>query len=264
MRGLTYIIVLLMLVGCYNVADKPIIETQLPQPTTTIDVLRNDIVGRGGVTITEDICLYGRVVSSDAESNFYGSIVVEDDGGAVEVMIGRSLLDAAYPPGLLVALCIKGCYADYSRGVLQVGAKAAEYDYMPVDYLGSPEATDRVVHRSCSVEPVAPRHVRIARLCEDMCGMLLSVDSLVLVGSSSIDTLAGDLLADAVWSGYALFKDRTGDSIAVYTQDYARYANNHIPTDSISIVGILQRSKYTNGRECYFLKMRYESDCTTY
>jgi hypothetical protein len=61
-----------------------------------------------------------------------------------------------------------------------------------------------------------------------------------------------------------MFKDGDGDSIAVYTRDYARYAEHRIPIDSVNIVGILQWDSYRAGEECYFLKMRYEADCTMY
>ena len=85
-----------------------------------------------------------------------------------------------------------------------------------------------------------------------------------MVDSSSVDTLAGDELGRAIWEGYSMFKDRNGDSIAVYTRSNARYAKFRIPTDSVSIVGTLQRDSYRGGKECYYLKMRYERDCSIY
>ena len=258
------ILIMTMLIGCQRVTDKFVIEGKLPEASNIIASLRDDIVMAGGFTISEDIVVVGRVTSADSEDNFYGSLVVEDGSGAVEVMIGTSNLTARYPEGLLVALRLMGCYADYSRGVLQVGSQIAEYDYPSVGNLASLERTDEVVVRSLDVEPVKPLRTTISELNGTMCGRLIEVCGLSLNDSSSIDTLAGEGLDRAKWQGYSLFKDAKGDSIAVYTRDYARYAEHRIPTDSVNIVGILQRDSYREGEECYILRMRYEADCTLY
>ena len=227
-------------------------------------MLREDIVGTGGVVITQDVVVVGRVTSADSEDNFYGSVVVEDESGALELMIGTSNLSARYPEGLRVALRLRGCYADYSRGVVQVGSRAPEYEYYRVANLASQQRVDEVVVRSLDVEPIAPLQTTIAGLQRSMCGRLVELRGLGLMDSSSIDTHAGEELNRAVWEGYSMFRDARGDSIALYTRDYARYAEKRIPTDSVSIVGILQWDSYREGDECYFLKMRYEADCTLY
>ena len=261
MRLACFVILILSLVGCSDVADKPLIMPKLPLPTQSIADF-GAMVGNRGVDIRDSVVLCGRVVSSDADQNFYGSIVVEDDTAAVEVMLGLSSLDAIYPPGLYVALQLYNCYADHARGVLQVGRRAEEYNYYGVGNLGSRELADRVVLRSMDVKPVEARPVVISELSHDMCGMLVQLRDIELVDSSTVDTLAGGSLEQARWSGYSLFKDRSGDSIALYTRDYARYADSYIPQARLSITGILQYDKYHNGKECFFVKMRYENDCT--
>lgn len=264
MRYILYIPIILILIGCQRVTDKFVIDGELPFPNCHISTLRNNIVRVGGVTIRDNVIVVGRVTSSDSEDNFYGSLVVEDESGAVEVMIGSSNLTARYPEGLLVALRLKGCYADYSRGVLQVGSEAPEYEYYRCGNLISPERVDDVVVRSLDVEPIPPMQTSIAELQSSMCGRLVELRGLSLMDSSSIDTLVGEELDRAIWRGYSMFRDACGDTIAIYTSDYARYAEHRIPTDSVNIVGILQRDKYRGGSEYYYLKMRYETDCTLY
>lgn len=258
------ILMMTMLIGCQRVADKFVYEEQLPTVTNTIASLREDVVMAGGFTITDDIVVEGRVTSSDIEDNLYGSLVVEDDSGAVEVRIGSVNLSARYPEGLLVALRVMGCHADYSYGVLQIGSEAPEYEMYGVGNLASPERVDAVVVRSADVKPIEPQQCSISELRRTMCGRLVEVRGLCLTDSSSIDTLAGEGLDRARWQGYSLFKDARGDSIAVYTLDYARYAEHRIPTDSVNIVGILQWNSYRDGEECYLLRMRYEADYTLY
>lgn len=255
---------IVLLVGCYNTADKPLITPSLDGATTTIAELRNRVVGSRGVEISEYVCLRGRVISSDAEQNFYRSIVVDDNTGAVEVMLGVQMSSALYPEGLEVALMLEGCYASYYRGVLQVGRKAAAYDYVEVDYIGTREAVDRVVVRSMDVTPRSPKRLRIAELERSMCGRLVAIDSLKLCASTSIDTLAGETLLDARWRGYSLFRDSYGDSIAIRTRSYASFANEPIPHDTLSLRGIVEFGSYDGAEECYHIVMRYEEDCSTY
>jgi hypothetical protein len=161
-----------------------------------------------------------------------------------------------------VALRLKGCFADYSRGVLQVGNEAPRYEYFRVGNLASRERVDSVVLRSNDVVPIVPETLDIADLDSSMCGRLIKISGLKLVDSSSIDSLDGEDLGRSIWSGYSMFKDERGDSIAVYTREYARYAEHRIPLDRVDIVGVLQRDKYREGDMCYYLKMRYEADCS--
>lgn len=258
---LLFAILCFMLVGCYNAADESHILSELPHAKTDIRTLKERIVGTRPARINQDIVVVGRIISSDRDENFYRSIVVDDGTGAVEVMMGITPLAADYPEGLEVALCLEGCYIAYQRGVAVVGTEAAEYESYDVGYLASREAVDRVVVRGSSVEVQSPRNVTIAELQYADCGRLMRVDGLHVVGSTSIDTLAGDVLSDARWRGYALFKNEAGDSIAVYTRDYARFAEDAIPQEQVTLSGILEWAKYNGGTECYQLKMRYAEDC---
>lgn len=263
-RRIVYIILCIVLVSCYNVADKPHIYSYLPAATTTIASLKSRIVGTHAHEIEHDVVVVGRVVSSDAEDNYYRSMMVDDGTAAVEVMMGISPLAADYPEGLMVALRLEGCYAAYQRGVAVAGCQAPAYESFDIGYLASREAIDRVVVRSNDVAVVEPRNLRISDLQRDDCGRLVRIDGLCVVASSNVDTLAGETMCDARWRGYALFKDGAGDSIAVYTRDYARYSEEYIPLDEVSLTGIVEWASYNGGKECYQLKMRYESDCVDY
>ena len=246
---LLFAILCFVLVGCYNAADESHIVAPLPSPTTTIKSLKERIVGTRPMRIEQDIVVVGRIISSDRDENFYRSIVVDDGTAAIEVMMGISPLVADYPEGLEVALCLEGCYMAYQRGVAVVGTVAAEYESYDVGYLASREAVDRVVVRGSSGEVQSPRSAAIAELELGDCGRLVRVDG---------------VMEDARWRGYALFKNDVGDSIAVYTRDYARFADDAIPLVDVSLSGVVEWARYNGGRECYQLKMRYEEDCTIY
>lgn len=261
---LLFAILCFMLVGCYNAADESRISHHLPNATTTVANMRRDIVGAKPHLIDHDMVVVGSIISSDRDDNFYRSIVVDDGTGAIEVMMGIAPLAADYPEGLRVALCMEGCCVSYQRGVMVVGVQNPDYESYEIGYLASREAVDRVVVRGDDLALLEPRAVNISELTSAECGRLVRIDSLHLVATTSIDTLYGEVLADACWRGYSLFKSKSGDSIAVYTRDYARFAEGAIPLGEVSLSGIVEWAKYNGGEECYQLKMRYAEDCIEY
>lgn len=253
------ILMIMMLVGCYNSADKPHIYTTVETATVSIERLRKDVVGNREVTITAPVVVTGRITSSDQQENIYGSIVVEDDTGAVEVRVGLTPLYATYPEGLKVSLHLEGCRAGYYRGVLQVGEQDLDGS---VAKISSREGLDRVVRRGTDISKRDAERVEIADLTPEMCGRLVRIENLRAVASTSIDELLGQTMEDALWCGGAIFKSAAGDSIAVHTSDYAHYAYMQLPDGEVSITGILEWGTYERtSKECYHITMRYEEDC---
>ena len=222
-RDILLLLVTITLVGCSAASDKP---SDMPTPSaanTTVATLRGYASSGVAHLVRDDMVLSGRVTSSDAEGNFYRSFVVQDATGGVEVLVDMYDLNAIYPEGTLLSLHLAGCAVAIDDGVLQVGSKAAEYD-------------------TRLLEPIASLH---------------------LVAASSVDTLAGMTLSDARWGGTTLFCDERGDSIAVVTSPYARFAEERVPHGELSITGILSWAAYA-GAGCYHLRMSYAEDCTVY
>lgn len=262
-RALATYIAMLM-VGCYNNTDTPMLNAELPAANTTIAQLHSITSQLETSVIEHDVVVAGRVTTSDHSGNFYQTIMVEDSTAALELLVGGYSLSSQYPEGLLVGLRLKGCATEYRHGVLRVGSKANSYDSYDVDYLASRERIDEVIVRSLDVEPVTPQRRTITELDASACGRLTTIESLHLIHSTSIDTLRGETLDLARWSGYAMFVDSQSDTLVVYTSEYADYAEHHIPQSELSLTGIVQYGKHPNNREYYQLKMRYEEDARTY
>lgn len=258
-----YLILLctLLIVGCASCYDSPKLDSDLPVATCSIEELRDYVGFSSHATLLDDIIIRGRITSSDAENNFYKSITVEDSTGGVELLVNQYRLHREYPEGLEVALALKGCAAEYRYGVLTLGGEAQSYDNFFVDYLGSQVAIDRVIRRGHDVLKLKAKRRTLGELDRSMCGEFTRIESLKLVSSTSIDTLVGETLESARWIGYATFTDMLGDTILVYTSEYAKYADHHIPHSQLSIEGILQMSRGPYDRSYYSLKMRYEEDC---
>lgn len=264
MRLLVAISTLLLLVGCYNHTDTPSLNSTLPKANITISTLKSFASTHSPSAIEGECVVLGRVTSSDSSGNFYKTLTIEDDSGGLELLVGQYSLSSLYPEGLQVALRLQGCTMGYRFGVLQVGSQAASYDSSAVDYLNSPQRIDEVIVRGNSVEPIEAASRRVGELVSNDCGRLARIDDLELIASTSIDTLLGESLDIARWQGYAMFRDKSGDSLVVYTSDYADYALERIPHDRVSITGIVQYGKYPNAGHYYQLKMRYAEDCKIY
>ncbi|MBQ2783762.1 MAG: hypothetical protein IJE99_02030 [Alistipes sp.] len=262
-KVLVIIGVTLLLVGCNREVDEPTPNSVFPTATLSIKELHDYASPTEVSHIAEDLIIVGRVTSSDSASNFYRSMVVEDDSGAVEVMVGGYNLHTHFPEGLKVALRLSGCAISYKYGVLQVGKQAAAHDPYDIEYLATKQLVDRVIVRSTDVRPRRAQHLRIKELDGARCGRLVCIDSLSLVGSTSIDTLAGQTLKDAKWRGYATFVDPDNDTLVIYTREYASYATRNIPNTTLSLQGIVQYAKYPDTYH-YQLKMRDERDCSPY
>lgn len=257
-------LVALCVSGCSNRADEPTLSPTLPVATLTIAQLHDYASTVGAVTIDHDAIIHGRVTSSDEASNFYRSLTVEDDTGGVEVLIARYNLHTHYPEGLKVALRLSGCAMGYEYGVLQLGQRGVTPEEYDVEYIESPELIDRVVVRSDDIAPRIAQRRHITELNEATCGMFVRIDSLQLVGSTSIDTLLNQGLDMATWRGHSMFVDNNNDTLVVYTRDGATYASRPIPTSELSLQGIVYYAKHPNNRNYYQLKMRHESDCVAY
>ena len=257
MLRLVAIVALILFVGCSSAADNNIIMEGVESATVTIGDLRRDVVGSVGVTLPEDCVVRGRVTSSDSEGNFYNQLVVEDDSGALMLCIALQHLDSYYPEGLDVSLRLDGLEANYYRGVLQVGTEAL--GYAGVGDIESRQVIKRTIRRGESVEPLVPPVVAIENLSREACGRLMRIEGVVLVAS----TINGreQSLGDAMWQGYALFKNEVGDSIAVRTSKYATFAQQRIPHEPVSLTGVLEWGSYDSGPECYHLVLRYNDDC---
>lgn len=245
--------------ACSDSAPMPDTGTSPPAANCTIAALRELYDGRTRL-LDGDIRIVGRVTASDDEGNFYKSMVVEDGSGAVEIMAGITDLATIYPAGVELGIDLCGCALGESYGVMQIGRYPASYSGYATDYFSSKVLLDRHITRGGEIVAVKAMPVAIADLRREMCGRIVTIDSLLLRQPVSDDEYA----APAAWSGYATFDDPSGDSIVVYTRRYANYADRMIPTGHVALTGILQYGKSGGSRECFQLKMRHESDCRTY
>lgn len=235
-------------------AYEPHVEAEIPQsPNMTIADLR-ETVGTRRVTITEPIVIGGYVTTDDSASNFYRTLCIEDATGGVEIMAGIYDLHNIYPEGSYLTISLAGCAVGEHYGILQVGTEAASYSNYPTDYFHSRVLLDRHIRCYDLRQTVAPRPVRVEELNTTLCGRLINISSLTRTALAPSNE-------SGTWSGYNIFADKNGNTIAVYTSPYATYADAAVPGQEVSLTGILQYGD-VEGEDMYIIKMRHEKDCS--
>lgn len=246
--GLCCAIVSIASIGCKEF-DEPAREPSLPDaPNIAIADLHSMIMGRT-VVIEQDIVIGGYVTSSDEASNFYRTLTIEDSTGGVEIMVGLYDLHNIYPKGYYLTVNLNGCAVAEHYGVMQVGMPTAEYSYYLTDYFTSRAVVDKHVKRYDKRRDISPMVTSIANLTPSDCGRLVNIGGITAQNND-------------VWEGYTIFTDKNSNKIAIYTSEYADYAQNPLPTGVVSITGILQYGK-VEGEELYIIKMRDEKDCNS-
>lgn len=248
-----FVILSLLLSGCYNEHNCPPAEDDAPRATLDIALLRT-ICQNGCVVVDSAIVCEGRVTSSDFERNFYGTLVVEDASGGVEVKLGTYSTANRYPVGLKVSLCLKGTALMLENGVVQIGLPPQSFDSSPRE-MGSQVVVDRHIIRSLSVEDVEPLSCNISSLNLEMCGRLVEVANLRHA------PLADDEVSLA---GYHRFEDADGNAIFTNISPYATFADEPLPDSEITLCGILYRDVVSEDMgEQFVIKPRSKDDIRT-
>lgn len=255
---LATIVALAYCVGCKKFDTIDNTSSTPPSNNISIEQLRS-LVSDKTITIEQELVIGGFVTSCDRAGNFYRTFTFEDSTGGAEIMAGLYDLHNIFPLGYYVSVNLKDCTLSNYNGMLQIGRKAKSYSNYPTDYFYSQVLLNK--HAKCYdiYQPVLPKITDIEHLTTDMCGRLVCIDNLKLCSKLHPD--AWQVNQEGKWKGYNAFCDTKGNIIAINTSEYASYAENYIPTEQISITGILQRGVF-NGEECFLIKMRNEEDCS--
>ncbi len=233
--------------GCKHF-DEPAWPESMPDaPNIAIADLHEMVAGRT-VVVEQNIVIGGYVTSSDEASNFYRTLTIEDSTGGAEIMVGLYDIHNIFPKDYYLTINLNGCAVGEHYGVMQVGVPAADYSYYSTDYFSSRVVVDKHIKRFDKHRNISPQPLSVSELSLSACGRLVNVANLTSVG-------------EGVWSGYAIFADKDGRSVAIYTSEYATYAQKPLPAGRVSITGVLQYGK-VEGEECFIIKMRDEKDCS--
>lgn len=250
MRALRYILLFatLLVVGCdYDRFDPIELRDEVEWvPNAELSDVRHSFAV--ATTIREDMVITGRVVTSDEGGNFYRTLVIEDATGALELMIGMDYLYRTYPVGGLLAVRLQGLAIDEYNGVLRVGLQPESWDYRTTSYMSHQAIVDRYIYRANSLVAPEPKRLSVGELTKHLCGRLVTVENLRADDEAVT-------WAEGRYTSYRKFRDERGDSIYVQTSPYARFAAQELPSDEVSITGVLYYGEVSGGRKTFIIKM---------
>ncbi len=258
MRFVAYTAAILTLVACRD-WEVPSFDDTVTPPNVTIGHLRDYFPDTPEIpTLTDDIVISGRVVSSDLAGNFYNTFFIDDGTGAVEIMAGGPGPDAVYRPGRRVAVRALGLALGWRDGVMQLGLPPDPGNRFATGYFSHRAVMCEYVIPERSVEKVAPLETSIAGLDPAMCGRLVRIAGLTVDAASMAETWAQTEPKPV--NGYVKFSSSPADSITVLTSGYASFALAPIPRGEVTLTGVLLYGKGNSSREHYLLKLRDEKD----
>lgn len=240
---------LLLLCGCYDRHSNPDNTSHPSEVNTTIGELQR-LCANGLYNITTESICTGRVTSSDREGNFYRTLVVEGETGALELKLGTYNSASQFPVGLELSLHLKGTSLMMENGVMQVGLPPRDYDKEPREF-ESQATIDRHIVRSSSVEPIAPLCCTPQRLDTSLCGRFVRIEGLHRSPSELDDDN----------KGYYRFCDDNGGEIFVEISPYATFSLPDTADSYVSVQGILYHCPIGVDRETFYvIKVRFDDD----
>lgn len=209
------------------------------------------------LTINDPIVIGGFVTANDVSNNFYRTFVIEDETGAVEIKVGTYHLHNRYALNRRVLVQCRGLTLGAENGVHQLGFATPSGDRYQTAYLGHEIIARRYLIEDELFANWQPRTIAIPDLDERMCGSLVRVEKLQLDADQG-DTWAftAPMTGGDPQTAYRQFLDPKGGSIAVLTSGYASFAGSPLPTQTVSITGILQYGPRGSGKSVYMLKLR--------
>lgn len=246
--GVTLIISMLLLSGCYDNHSEPPTTPFTAQANSEITEL-HQLCTNGCYNIVSDIVCAGHVTSSDRDGNFYRSMFVEDETGAIEIKLGTYNIAAQYPIGLMVALRLKGCAVMFKDNTLQVGLPPQSFDTAPREFEAQ-EIIDQHIVRSNSIEKTTPLTLDIPSLHTSLCGRFVRLSGLQFTPTTDNND-----------NGYYRFIDSEERIVFVYISPYANFSTIDIQTATTTIQGILYYEPVGGGVGRQFvIKPRFADD----
>ncbi len=240
--GLLFVAICLF-AGCYDDAPAPRESTgrELPPATLTLGEL---IAGHTAIPhrITRAEVVHATVTTSNDGNNFRQSLLVEDRGAALAILIGTSAAAGEhYPCGCRVALCPEGLLLGDTLGMVCVGVAPPPGSRHSIAPIESRQQLDRLLLPDGSIEPPEPLHTTVSELPELASGLLVQIDGLSYKEDCEDGCVTTDV--ESIWSGYRCFVDADGLTVHTYTSPYARFATNPIPNTPLRLTGILQHHR---------------------
>lgn len=234
---------ILLFAGCYDDAPTPGESSgrELPPATLTLGEL---IAGHTAIPhrITRAEVVHATVTTSNDGNNFRQTLLLEDRGAALAILVGTSAAAGEhYPCGCRVALYPEGLLLCDTLGMVCVGVAPPPGSRQPIAPIESRQQLDRLLVPGGRIGPPEPLLTTVSELPELSPGRLVRIGGLRYKEDCEDGCI--DTGSESVLSGYRCFVDADGRTVHTYTSPYARFASYPIPDTPLQITGILQHHR---------------------
>ncbi len=204
-----------------------------PSKVVSIESILDRRVSGVETLLGSDTYIKGAVVSSDETGNFYKSLTIEDESGAVAILVDATNLTSSYGLGSIAYVHLQDLFISDYNGLPQLGyaPSTSNVKRIPEGLLSS------VVLASNESNNLSPTVVGLGELSEEYLNRYISIEDLEIedgaIGSRFAD-------GDNQQSVNHTLQDCDGNTILLRTSGFADFANDVVPSGNGSIKGVLQ------------------------
>lgn len=206
-------------------------------PPITFGELKGFSSGQA-VRITEAFQWEGYVVSSDAASNLFGEVYLQDHPreptGGLALLVDLSATHALLPLGSRVAINLQGLYLGWSGGALELGGAFASFGNLGVGRLPAAKFAAHVKVLCEGAAAPEPVPFPIPELPESALNTLVALEGVEFIAED-----AGLTFAIPGQQTRRTLEDCFGHSIAVRNSGYSDFHDTPLPGGHGRAIGIL-------------------------
>ncbi|ANH83438.1 hypothetical protein A8C56_22845 [Niabella ginsenosidivorans] len=237
------LIVLLLITACNKKFDAPPINTD---PDVAVDMTIAELKSRyQGVgifqTITEDKTITGIVTADDRSGNFFKQIVIQDETGAIPVLLDGNSVYTSYPIGRRVFVKLKGMMLGDYGGTIQLGLDSTRSDagYLNVGRIPMAQF-DQFIIKGSYGNTVTPMIITPADLSTNITNrlqsMLVQFDHFQFADGDTSKTYADP--EKKISAVNFTIRNCEKKTMVLRNSSYASFAALKLPKGNGSIVGI--------------------------
>ncbi len=232
--------------SCTKTFDEPDVFVPVNmEPTHTIAQLRAMRVG-GATEVLENVIVSGKVVSSDAEGNFYRSFFIQDETGGIEIKVGKTNLQSYYKEGQTIVVKARHLTLGSYGGMVSLGERSLEQKYEN-GYIDTDLRINETIFRGTVGPKVTPFEITDqSQITDSRLGTLVTLKNARLTKRNMAtwaQKVSGKI--EAVY-GEHTFQVGT-KSVLVRTSGYAKFASEPAPSLNTvaDVTGILTKYNTT-------------------
>jgi len=231
---------------CTQKYDDP--DTFVPfhlEPTHTITQLKA-MRASGATEVLDNVIISGKVVSSDADGNFYRTFFIQDETGGIELKVGKTNLQSYYKEGQTISVKARHLVLGSYGGMISLGERSLETKYEN-GYIDTDLRINETIFRGELGPKVTPYEITTqTQITDSRLGTLVTLKNAKLI-KKNMDTWALKA-STGVEADYGEHTYQIGTkSVLVRTSGYAKFASSPAPAlnSYADVTGILTKFNTT-------------------